>query len=88
MNRGDVILVRSPHASGLREKKRPDVVVQSDAYTGAVNTLVVAEITMRGLRKAELVEGEVYMPSPVRQRAAQPPAYLAGYLVGSTKPTP
>ncbi len=45
MNRGDVILVRFPHPSGLRGKKRPAVVVQSDAYIGAVHTLVVAEIT-------------------------------------------
>ncbi len=45
MRRGDVILVRFPHASGLRGKKRPAVVVQSNAYTGAVTTLVVAEIT-------------------------------------------
>jgi mRNA-degrading endonuclease toxin of MazEF toxin-antitoxin module len=33
MNRGDVILVRFPHPSGVRGKKRPAVVVQSDAYT-------------------------------------------------------
>ena len=45
MNRGDVILVRFPHPSGLRGKKRPAVIVQSDAYAGAVNTLVVAEVT-------------------------------------------
>jgi len=45
MNRGDVILVRFPHASGLRGKKRPAVIVQSDAYAGAVNTLIVAEVT-------------------------------------------
>src|SRR4051794_32251996 len=45
MKRGDVILVRFPHPSGQRGKKRPAVVVQSDAYTGTVNTLVVAEIT-------------------------------------------
>ena len=45
MNRGDVILVRFPHASGLRGKKRPAVVVQSDAYAGKVSTLIVAEIT-------------------------------------------
>src|SRR5213082_2666006 len=45
MNRGDVILVRFPHPSGVRGKKRPAVVVQSDAYTGAVSTVVVAEIT-------------------------------------------
>ncbi|HZU37885.1 MAG TPA: type II toxin-antitoxin system PemK/MazF family toxin [Gemmataceae bacterium] len=45
MNRGDVILVRFPHASGLRGKKRPAVVVQSDAYAGRISTLVVAEVT-------------------------------------------
>ena len=45
MNRGDVVLVRFPHSSGVRGKKRPAVVVQSDAYKGAVSTVVVAEIT-------------------------------------------
>jgi mRNA interferase MazF len=45
MNRGDVILVRFPHPSGLRGKKRPAVVVQSDAYAGIVKSLVVAEVT-------------------------------------------
>ncbi|HZT83683.1 MAG TPA: type II toxin-antitoxin system PemK/MazF family toxin, partial [Gemmataceae bacterium] len=45
MNRGDVVLVRFPHPSGIRGKKRPAVVVQSDAYSGGVSTLVVAEVT-------------------------------------------
>src|SRR4051812_45727364 len=45
MNRGDVVLVRFPHPSGVRGKKRPAVIVQSDAYAGAVGTLIVAEIT-------------------------------------------
>jgi mRNA interferase MazF len=45
MIRGDVILVRFPHPSGVRGKKRPAVIVQSDAYAGAVSTLVVAEVT-------------------------------------------
>ncbi len=45
MNRGDVILVRFPHPSGVRGKKRPAVIVQSDAYAGTVGTLVVAEVT-------------------------------------------
>ncbi len=45
MNRGDVILVRFPHPSGVRGKKRPAVVVQSDAYNQAVKTIVVAEVT-------------------------------------------
>jgi mRNA-degrading endonuclease toxin of MazEF toxin-antitoxin module len=43
MNRGDIILVRFPHPSGLRGKKRPAVVVQPDA--GAVSTVMVAEVT-------------------------------------------
>jgi len=45
MNRGDVVLVRFPHPSGLRGKKRPAVIVQSDPYAGTVGTLVVAEVT-------------------------------------------
>ena len=45
MKRGDVILVRFPHPSGLRGKKRPAVIVQADAYTGVVSTFVVAEVT-------------------------------------------
>ncbi len=45
MNRGDVILVRFPHPSGARGKKRPAVVIQADAYRQAVQTLVVAEVT-------------------------------------------
>src|SRR5205807_514743 len=45
MNRGDFILVRFPHPSGARGKKRPAVVVQSDAYNQAIKTIVVAEVT-------------------------------------------
>jgi mRNA-degrading endonuclease toxin of MazEF toxin-antitoxin module len=45
MNRGDVVLVRFPHPSGLRGKKRPAVIVQSDAYARTLGTLVVAEVT-------------------------------------------
>ena len=45
MKRGDVILVRFPHPSGQRGKKRPAVVVQSDAYANTVGTVVVAEVT-------------------------------------------
>src|SRR5438309_7711581 len=45
MKRGDVVLVRFPHPSGQRGKKRPAVVVQSDAYATTVSTLVVAEVT-------------------------------------------
>jgi mRNA interferase MazF len=45
MKRGDVILVRFPHPSGARGKKRPAVVVQADSYHRAVQTVVVAEVT-------------------------------------------
>src|SRR5881394_349686 len=45
MKRGDVVLVRFPHPSGVRGKKRPAVIVQSDVYAGVVSTLVVAEVT-------------------------------------------
>jgi mRNA interferase MazF len=45
MKRGDVIVVRFPHPSGQRGKKRPAVVVQSDAYASAISTIVVAEVT-------------------------------------------
>jgi mRNA-degrading endonuclease toxin of MazEF toxin-antitoxin module len=45
MNRGDVVLVRFPHPSGLRGKKRPAVIVQSDTYSAKVSTLVVAQVT-------------------------------------------
>ena len=45
MNRGDVVLVRFPHPSGQRGKKRPALVVQSDAYARTVRTVVVAEVT-------------------------------------------
>jgi mRNA-degrading endonuclease toxin of MazEF toxin-antitoxin module len=45
MSRGDVIVVRFPHPSGGRGKKRPAVVVQSDAYSSVISTQVVAEVT-------------------------------------------
>lgn len=45
MTRGDIVLVRVPHASGTRGKKRPAVVVQADTYAGVVKTVVVAEVT-------------------------------------------
>jgi mRNA-degrading endonuclease toxin of MazEF toxin-antitoxin module len=45
MTRGDVVLVRFPHPSGLRGNKRPAVIVQSDIYSSKVSTLIVAEVT-------------------------------------------
>lgn len=56
MNRGDVILVRFPHPSGLRGKKRPAVVVQSDDYLDCLSTVVVAQVlgTLSAGMKTEL----------------------------------
>ena len=45
MKRGDVILVRFPHPSGQRGKKRPAVVVQSNVYADVLSTIIVAEVT-------------------------------------------
>ena len=45
MSRGDVVLVRFPHPSGLRGKKRPAVIVQSDNYSTKLSTVIVAEVT-------------------------------------------
>lgn len=46
-----MVLVRFPHSSGIRGKKRPAAIVQSDAYTTTVGMLVVAEAT-RNLAQA------------------------------------
>jgi mRNA interferase MazF len=45
MTRGDVVLVRFPHPSGARGKKRPAVIVQANGYNQALRTVVVAEVT-------------------------------------------
>ena len=43
MKRGDVVLVRFPHPSGMRGKKRPAVIVQSDAYA-TIHTFIGTRI--------------------------------------------
>jgi len=44
---------------------------------------------MPGLKKAELIEGIVYKPSPVRAKQhAQPHLHLAGWLAGYASETP
>lgn len=45
VQRGDVVLARFPHAAGGRGKKRPVVIVQSDAYNQTRSHVLVAEIT-------------------------------------------
>ena len=42
---GDVINARFPHASGMRGKKRPVVVVQADVYNKRLRHALVAQLT-------------------------------------------
>src|SRR5437867_4074599 len=44
-SRGDVVMTRFPHASGVRGKRRPALLVQADTYHAKVGHVVVAEIT-------------------------------------------
>lgn len=45
VKRGDVVLARVPHLAGTRGKRRPAVVIQSDAYNATLRHMVVAEVT-------------------------------------------
>lgn len=38
-------MTRFPHASGVRGKKRPAVVIQADSYNAKVGHVLVAEVT-------------------------------------------
>lgn len=73
--RGDVVLVRFPHPSGMRGKKRPAVVVQSDAYAGTVRTVVVAEVTKNLAMKDD--------PACLYIDVASPDGQATGLLVDS-----
>ena len=75
MKRGDVILVRFPHPSGQRGKKRPAVIVQADAYAGKVSTIVVAEVTKNLTMKHD--------PACVFIDLSTPEGKLTGLLIDS-----
>lgn len=45
VKRGDVVLARVPHVAGTRGKRRPAVVIQSDACNATLRHVVVAEVT-------------------------------------------
>lgn len=75
MKRGDVVLVRFPHTSGQRGKKRPAVVVQSDAYAGTLRTVVVAEVTKNLTMKGD--------PACVLIDTSTPEGKATGLLVDS-----
>ena len=74
MTRGDVVLVRFPHPSGLRGKKRPAVIVQSDSYASVVSTLIVAEVTSNLTMASATRPASSSTPAP---RTAAPPASSA-----------
>jgi len=45
IERGSVINARFPHASGMRGKKRPVLVVQADNYNNRLRHAIVAQLT-------------------------------------------
>ncbi|MGH7136345.1 MAG: type II toxin-antitoxin system PemK/MazF family toxin [Pirellulales bacterium] len=45
VRKGDVVLARVPHTAGTRGKKRPAIVIQSNAYNATLRHAVVAEVT-------------------------------------------
>jgi mRNA interferase MazF len=53
LERGHVVNARFPHASGGRGKKRPVVVVQTDAYNKRLRHAVVVQLTTNLDDKAE-----------------------------------
>jgi mRNA-degrading endonuclease toxin of MazEF toxin-antitoxin module len=75
MKRGDVVLVRFPHPSGQRGKKRAAVVVQSDAYASAMSTVVVAEVTKNLTMKDD--------PACLLIEVSKPEGKATGLLVDS-----
>ncbi len=75
MKRGDVVLVRFPHPSGQRGKKRPAVVVQSDSYSSTVSTVVVAEVTKNLTMKVD--------PACLFINVSTPEGQATGLLVDS-----
>ena len=76
MKRGDVVLVRFPHPSGQRGKKRPAVVVQSDAYAGTVSTVVVTGTNFIGATavKFDLTPAAAFNVDSATQITATVPA--------------
>src|SRR5438874_9345338 len=45
LERGDVVMTRFPHASGMRGKKRPALIVQANSYNAYLGHVIIAEIT-------------------------------------------
>ena len=71
MNRGDVILVRFPHPSGLRGKKRPAVVVVNTSEgkaTGLVRDSVVSCLLLATIDASTVAQVLGKLSTPMRQQ--------------------
>jgi mRNA-degrading endonuclease toxin of MazEF toxin-antitoxin module len=75
LERGHVINARFPHASGGRGKKRPVVVVQTDAYNRRLRHAVVAQLTTNLDDKDD--------PACLLIQAASPEGQAAGIIQDS-----
>lgn len=53
MKRGDLVLVKFPHASGLPPKHRPALVVQADYYNQRISNVLLATITSNLNRRGD-----------------------------------
>ena len=70
VQRGDVILVNYPFASGSGSKVRPAVVVQCDRNNDRLDNTIIAQITSRTRHaKAERTQLLVEASSPTGQQA-------------------
>jgi len=82
LERGDVINARFPHASGLRGKKRPVVVVQADVYNKRLRHALVAQLTTNLDDKADpacfLIEAQT---SAGRAAGIFQDSLFSGYLI-------
>ena len=53
MKRGDIVLVKFPHASGSPPKNRPALVVQADYYNQRISNVLLATITSNLNRRSD-----------------------------------
>ena len=47
VQRGDVVVVEFPYASGMESKRRPCVVIQNDRNNARLHNVIVAQMTTR-----------------------------------------
>jgi mRNA interferase MazF len=82
IERGQVVTARFPHASGLRGKKRPVVVIQADGYNLHLRHAVVAQLTTNLNDKNDPACFLIEASSPAGQAAGLVQDCLfSGYLI-------